>query len=182
MDGYFDANNVILETNRLILRAWRQSDLDDFYEYASVDGVGQNAGWLPHKNKEESQEILNHFILHKNVFAIVYKENNKVIGSFGLESSERVKEYYDSPLRGREFGFVLSKDYWNQGLMTEACKRVIDYCFNELNYDFLLCAYYASNIRSKRVQEKCGFKYLYTYKKMTKMGYEVDVVVNLLKK
>ena len=51
MNSEIDISNTILKTKRLILRPWRNEDLDDFYEYASVDGVGQMAGWLPHENK-----------------------------------------------------------------------------------------------------------------------------------
>ena len=53
MNAKIDISNVILKTNRLMLRPFNIDDLGDFYEYASVDGVGQMAGWLPHKNKEE---------------------------------------------------------------------------------------------------------------------------------
>lgn len=83
MNAEIDITNVSLRTKRLILRKWTYDDLDDFYEYASVDGVGQMAGWLPHENKEKSLEILTHFIEQKKTFAIVY--NNKVIGSLGIE-------------------------------------------------------------------------------------------------
>jgi len=60
-----DISKVTLETERLILRPWLLSDLDDFYEYARVDGVGQMAGWSPHKNIEESAQILKVFIKEK---------------------------------------------------------------------------------------------------------------------
>ena len=69
MNANVDISNTILETERLFLRPWKQSDLKDFNEYASVDGVGQMAGWLPHKSLEESQEILNLFIDEKKTFA-----------------------------------------------------------------------------------------------------------------
>ena len=59
MNKNIDISNVTLRTERLLLRPWRESDLDDFFEYASVDGVGQMAGWLPHKSKEESLHIMN---------------------------------------------------------------------------------------------------------------------------
>lgn len=62
MNTPIDISDVILKTERLTLRPWRQSDLDDFFEYASVDGVGQMAGWIPHANREESQMIMNKFI------------------------------------------------------------------------------------------------------------------------
>ena len=51
MNATIDISNTVLKTERLILRPWRQEDLDDFYEYAKVDGVGQMAGWLPHESK-----------------------------------------------------------------------------------------------------------------------------------
>lgn len=57
MNAKVDLRNVVLETERLIIRAWRETDLDDFYEYAKVDGVGQMAGWNPHKSIQESKTI-----------------------------------------------------------------------------------------------------------------------------
>ena len=72
MNKEIDISNVTLKTQRLLLRPWKMTDLDDFYEYASVDGVGEMAGWLPHKNKEESRQILEIFINEKKSFAIEY--------------------------------------------------------------------------------------------------------------
>ena len=83
MNAKIDISNTILKTDRLILRPFKISDLDDFYEYASVEGVGEMAGWLPHKNKKDSEQILNLFISGKKTFAIEY--NKKVIGSLGIE-------------------------------------------------------------------------------------------------
>lgn len=158
MNAEFDITGIVLETERLILREWKTSDLEDFFEYASVEGVGEMAGWSHHKSIMESQMILNSFINDRKTFAIVYKENNKVIGSIGIEfygSVEKLTEF--ARLKGREIGYVLSKDYWGKGLMTEAIKCVTDYLFNVLDYDFLLCGYFDFNTRSARVQEKCGF-------------------------
>ena len=85
MNTNFKINGIVIETERLILRPFEQSDLDDFYEYASVEGVGEMAGWKHHENKEKSQSILDLFITEDKTFAIVLKENNKVIGSLGVE-------------------------------------------------------------------------------------------------
>ena len=52
MNKNIDISNVVLCTERLVLRPWRKTDIEDFFEYASVEGVGQMAGWLPHKNKK----------------------------------------------------------------------------------------------------------------------------------
>ena len=89
MNVDIDISGVILHTERLILRPWQQEDLNDFYAYASVDGVGQMAGWKPHENKEESQQILNSFIEHKRTFALEY--HGKAIGSLGIEKYDEEK-------------------------------------------------------------------------------------------
>ena len=82
--------------------------------------------------------------------------------------------------RGRELGYVLGKSYWGRGLMPEAAAAVIDYLFRELNYDFLICGYYDFNSRSKRVQEKCGFKPYRRLNMQTRMGTTETGVLNLL--
>ena len=117
-----DISNVIIVTKRLVLRPWRLSDLDDLFEYARVDGVGQMAGWSPHKDKEESLAILNMFIEGEKTFALEYR--GKVIGSLGIEkyNEKRFPEYAE--YRCRELGFVLSKDFWGQGLIPEAVEEV----------------------------------------------------------
>lgn len=160
MDAMVDISNVVLETERLILRSWRQSDLEDFFEYASVDGVGECAGWHHHTEIEHTQSILNRFINGKRTFAIVYRESGKVIGSLGIETSEDegLGEEFET-ITGRTIGYVLNKEYWGHGLMTEAVKRVIRYAFEDEGYDFLLCAHFDFNDRSSRVIEKCGFKF-----------------------
>lgn len=54
MDISVNIDCVVLETERLVLRPWKQSDLKDFFEYASVQGVGEMADWNHHKSIEES--------------------------------------------------------------------------------------------------------------------------------
>ena len=179
MDALFDITNVILETPRLILREWKESDLDDLYEYASVSGVGENAGFSHHKNKEESLNILKLFIKEKKTFALVYQENNKVIGSIGVEFIRHKIEELDNYL-GREIGYVLSKDYWGKGIMVEAVNKVVDYLFNNLKYDFLLSGYFSFNLQSKRVQEKCGFKSFKNIIFDTKLGHKEPGVLTIL--
>lgn len=181
MNASIDISNVILQSERLILRPFKQEDLKDFNEYASVAGVGECAGWKHHESIKESQEILDKFIVDKKTFALVYKENNKIIGSIGIEKyglEEKLTEF--NGYYGRELGYVLSKDYWGKGIMSEAVKRVIDYLFNDLDLDFLLCGYFDFNDRSRRVQEKCGF---IPYRKIitdTHMGTQEPSVLNLL--
>lgn len=164
-----DVSGIRIETPRLILRPWQESDLDDFYEYARVDGVGQMAGWLPHESVEISRKILTDFITHRKTFALELKENGKVIGSLGLEERECDLQLPES-VRGREIGYVLSKAYWGRGLMPEAVSAVIDYCFRVLNFDYLTCGHFVHNGQSRRVIEKCGFSFLKEVNHETRYG------------
>ena len=160
MDIIIDAGDVLIESDRLALKGWEESDLDDFFEYASVDGVGEMAGWPRHTSKDVSKKILDSFITSKNELAIVYKANNKVIGSLGFHPSwaNDEKEYAD--LKVKEIGYALSKDYWGRGLVPEAVKAVIAFCFEERGFDALTCGHFISNNQSKRVIEKCGFSFV----------------------
>lgn len=181
MNMPFRINGTKIETQRLILRPFRQEDLADFYAYASVAGVGEMAGWKHHESLEESQKILDMFISEDKTFAICLKETDKVIGSLGVEEygmEQTLTEFTD--YKGREIGYVLGKDYWGRGLMPEAVRGVIDYLFRERDLDFLTCGYYDFNSQSKRVQEKCGFR---PYRKLvmdTRLGTKEPGVLNLL--
>ena len=115
MDVKIDITNYKIETERLVLRPWEETDLSDFYEYASVEGVGEMAGWKHHGSIEDSKKILDLFISTKKIFAIVYKENNKVIGSLGLEEPWTNAEDKYNNIKVKEIGYVLSKDYWGMG-------------------------------------------------------------------
>lgn len=99
-------------------------------------------------------KILQSFIEKDEVWAIEYKENGKVIGSLGAHADGRRND-----VNGKMIGYVLSEDHWGNGLMTEAVMKVIGYLFEEEKYDVISCYHYSFNIRSKRVIEKCGFKY-----------------------
>ena len=171
MNLKIDLRETILETPRLYIRPWRFTDLDDFYEYASIDGVGQMAGWKPHESKEESRQILKLFIDEKKTLALELKENGKVIGSLGIEEYNENKFSGDFEQKtGRELGFVLSKSYWGKVLMPEAVQRVISYCFDELSLDFLTVGHFMWNEQSKRVIEKCGFRFYCEDECVTRMG------------
>ena len=122
MNVNIDISKTTLKTERLILRPWVLSDLEDFHEYAKVDGVGQMAGWLPHENKEKSLEILKKFIDGKKTFAIEYQ--GKVIGSLGIEkyNESELPEFNDK--RGRELGFVLSDLLTNYARISDHCSNI----------------------------------------------------------
>ena len=160
MNKHIDISAVTIKTDRLLLRPWKETDLEDFYAYASVEGVGEMAGWRHHQSIDESKRILDHFIDGKHTFAL--ECGGKVIGSLGIEEYNTDNYPELDHLSGREIGYVLSKDYWGKGLMTEATKAVIHYLFETEYLDFIICGHFEHNHRSARVIEKCGFKYVKT--------------------
>jgi ribosomal-protein-alanine N-acetyltransferase len=145
---------TILSTERLKLRRFKLSDLNDLYEYAKNPNVGPNAGWAYHKSKNESILQLTSFIKSKEVWAIELKEDSKVIGSVGLHQDKK----RENP-KARMIGYAINEDYWGRGYATEAVKRFIEYSFDNLKLDILSVYHYSYNERSKRVIDKCGFKF-----------------------
>ena len=146
MDFELDLSAVTLETPRLILRPWRQEDLDDFYAYAGVPGVGESAGWPHHTDRQTTQRVLDLFIEEKNVFAVQYKADGRVIGSFGIHPSWANAHPQFAVLRQKEIGYVLSKAYWGRGLMPEAVRAVINWLFHVEKLAFIICGHFVRNI------------------------------------
>ena len=72
-----------METERILLRPWRDADAEILFKYASDPDVGPRAGWSPHKNIEESHEIIQHYFSNDHTWAIELKESNQVIGTIG---------------------------------------------------------------------------------------------------
>ncbi|HYE67251.1 MAG TPA: GNAT family protein [Anaerovoracaceae bacterium] len=144
-----------IETERLILRAWNVDDVDDLYDYAKNPNVGPHGGWKPHESKTESLEIMQTLFINKyESWAIVYKENGRVIGSIGYELDTKRQD-----INCKELGYAMGEDYWGRGLMTEAAKAAIHYGFEELELDMVSIYRNPQNTRSGRVIEKCGFIY-----------------------
>jgi len=181
MDVIIDITQIEIETDRLILRPFQEMDLDDFYEYASVPGVGEMAGWEHHKSIDTSRSILQSFISSKSEFAIVHKGNSKVIGSLGLHKSWANDEPEFADLKLKDIGYVLAKDYWGQSLVAEAVKAVIKLCFDEFWLQAMTSGHSSLNHQSKRVIEKCGFKYVktseYYYEQFELLTYSMRYIL-----
>ena len=143
-----------MKTERLKLRRFKLSDLNDFYEYAKDPNVGPNAGWEYHKSKNESILLLANFIKNKEIWAIELIENSKVIGSVGLHQDKK----RENP-NSRMIGYVINQDYWGKGYATEVVKKIMEYSFDNLKLDILSVYHYSFNERSKRVIYKCGFRF-----------------------
>lgn len=145
----------VLETDRLILRPWREADAEALFKYASDPDVGPRAGWPPHKSVEESLEIIRKVFTAEGMWAIELKETGEAIGCAGyLPASYSNLEIDEDQC---EVGYWIGKPYWNRGYCTEALRAVVNYCFNIKGFTVLWGDYFPENPASGRVMEKCGF-------------------------
>lgn len=143
-----------IESERLVLRSLSEADVEDMYSYAAVPDVGPCAGWKPHANRAETLGLIRLFIAKDNVWGIERKSDRRLIGSLGIHT-DKWRNLPDVCT----FGYVLAKDYWGQGYMTEAVRRALAYAFTEAGMNLVSISHYTFNKRSRRVIEKCGFVY-----------------------
>ena len=140
-----------LDTQRLTLRWFELSDVEDVFEYASDEEVVKFLTWPAHSNIEHTKKRFPDFFLHRSgMFAIELKSEKKCIGCIDL----RIDALHDKG----SFGYVLNQNYWNKGYMTEALARIIDVSFNDLNLNRVEATHYVGNEQSGRVMEKVGMK------------------------
>lgn len=157
MDIKVDFTDLLIKTDRLVLRPFKDCDLEDFYEYAKTPGLGEMAGWPHHESIDDTRKVLERFKKNKDVLAI--EKDGKVIGSIGLHpvDDEFYKDFEDG--KGKEIGFVLSEDFQRQKIMTEAVKALMKYAFEDLDLDFISAGYFRNNFKSRAFQKKLGFTY-----------------------
>ena len=153
---------MILYTERLILRPWEESDAESLYEYAKNPEVGQIAGWPVHTSVENSREIIRDVLSAEETYAVCLREDNKAIGSVGLMIGEHSN--LNLPEEEGEIGYWIGVPFWGRGLIPEAVQELIRHGFEDLKLKRLWCGYFDGNIKSRRVQEKCGFVYHHTNK------------------
>lgn len=151
---------MILETSRLILRPWEDSDAEALYKYASDPKVGPAAGWAVHTSVENSREIIQNFLSDPETYAVVLKEVGHPVGSIGLMLGKASKSII--PDTEAEIGYWLGVPYWGRGLITEAAREMLRYGFEDLHLEKIWCKSYDGNVQSQRVQEKCGFRFHHT--------------------
>lgn len=151
---------MTIETKRLILRKWQISDAESLFKYASCPDVGPIAGWNPHKSIEESLDVIKNVFNGKECYAICLKANSIAIGAIEL----KLNGHTDMTDRDDEceLGYWIGKPFWGQGLVPEAGMALLQHGFNELGMTKIWCGYYDGNFKSKRAQEKMGFRYQWT--------------------
>ncbi len=152
---------MILETNRLILRGWRDEDASSLFKYASDKRVGPMAGWLPHRDVNYSRAVIRTIFAEPETYAICLKgQEDEPVGSIGLV----MKGSPERPIGDHEaeLGYWVGVPFWGQGIATEAAREMIRHGFEDLSLNKIICCYFQGNDRSKKVQQKCGFRYCRT--------------------
>lgn len=142
-----EKKNVILETDRLILRRYMENDLQDLYEYLSDPEVVK---FEPHKpmNMEEVKGNLEWRISTDEMIAVELKSNGKMIGNVYLGKRE-----FDS----YEIGYVFNKKYWKEGYAKESCMALIKQAFSKgVHRIFAECD--PQNPNSWQLLEAMGFE------------------------
>ena len=151
---------MVLETERLILRHWTESDAENLYEYAKDPAVGPIAGWPPHKSVAESLSVIKNVLNGPECYAICEKDSNRAIGSIEL----KLNGHTDMTEKDDEceLGYWLGQPFWGKGYVPEAAMSLLHRGFKALGMSTIWCGYYDGNSKSKHVQEKLGFTYHHT--------------------
>lgn len=156
----------MLETERIYMRKWQESDAPALYELAKDPEVGYPCGWPAHTSVENSLDVIKNVLDGPECYAVVEKGTDRLLGSIELMvngSTDIIKEADEC-----ELGFWIGKEFWGRGLIPEASKELMRHGFEELGMNKIWCRYFIGNEKSKRTQEKLGFVFQYT-------GYDIPV-------
>ena len=158
---YFMINHIgtqNIETQRLLLRRFNIDDATKiFNNWANDPENVKYLSWKAHKDISDTYRILDKWIKKyddKNSYrwCITLKDTGEVIGCIDVIEIIEIRATC-------EIGYVLSKKYWNKGIMTEALMSVIKYLFNEVNFNRIQLRHVVDNVASGKVMIKCGMKY-----------------------
>jgi [ribosomal protein S5]-alanine N-acetyltransferase len=132
----------VLQSERLILRPPRPSDVPSMAAWLSDYDVAKNTSRVPHPYSEGDAEA---FLDGNHVFVIQRRSDGLFMGCTGLHPSE-----------GHELGYWLGKPFWGQGYATEAARRVVRFAFEELAQDSVHAGWFHDNPASGHVLAKLG--------------------------
>lgn len=147
----------VLATPRLMLRPMTMRDAADIFNYSSDPEVARYVLWSAHQSLAESRAYLR-FILRQyrdgtpSSWGIVLKATGHLVGTIGYMA-------YSEENSTVEVGYSLARPLWNQGLMTEALRAVLNYTFEHLRIHRIEAQHDAANPASGRVMRKCGMFY-----------------------
>lgn len=152
--GIFFLKNI--ETPRLQLRRLERRDAQDIYAYSKDPDVARYVLWQAQSSVSEAREYIRYMLGRyrrdePSSWGIIDKMDGHLIGTIGYMN-------YDMENGVIEIGYSLAKWKWNQGYMTEALEKVIEYTFETMDVNRIEAMHEPENPASGRVMEKCGFK------------------------
>lgn len=109
---------------------------------------------------EDSREVIRNVLSVPESYAVVLKETGRPVGSIGLMVGGASN--IDIPDTEGEIGYWIGVPHWGQGLIPEATREIMRHGFEDLGLERMWCGYFDGNDKSRRVQEKCGFRYHHT--------------------
>lgn len=158
--------DLILETERLIMREMRFEDAEALFEMDKNPEVHKYLWQKPYASIEEIhsyiENIRNQYVAHKiGRFSTVLKETNELIGWTGIKFiNDHIENghtnFYD-------YGYRLNEKSWNKGFATEASKAWLTYGFNQMKIAEMNAYTHAENAASNHVLQKVGFKCVENY-------------------
>lgn len=147
----------MIETPRLLLRPWTVDDAENLFALASHPEIGPRAGWPAHQSLEESRNVIETVFTQPETYALVDKITGKPVGAISLMIGGASK--LTTSDKEAELGYWLGRDYWGQGLVPEAIRKLLYHAFETLKLETVWCGYFEGNEQSRRAQVKCGFTY-----------------------
>lgn len=151
--------NLIIETDRLLLRPFNMNDLDSFSLICADPMVMRYIRDGAPLDREATKQLLLWIISRYEeqgfgLLALTLRENKTLLGFCGL-----IEQTVDEKLY-IELGYRLSQDFWGKGIATEAAQAIRNYAFSELNLPNLISIIHSENLPSKRVAQKVGMKHM----------------------
>lgn len=145
-----------LETPRLLLRQFKESDLDSYAEMCADEEVMRYIGEGRALTRAEAWRnmavILGHWHLRGyGLWAVEEKESGLLVGRAGFFNPEGWP--------GFELGWLLGRPHWGKGFATESARAALDYAFSTLDETRVISLIRPDNLRSIRVAERLGEKY-----------------------
>lgn len=145
----------IININNFVLREIRESDASDYLNYYGDPKVNKFILCdIPQNFEESRKEVIywrNIFYYGEGIyFAIADKKDDRMIGSIGLTSHNR----HNSRI---ELSYDLAKEYWRQGIMSDAIKQTVRYGFNIMKINRIEASVAVTNLASKELLVKLGF-------------------------
>ncbi|WP_449620432.1 GNAT family N-acetyltransferase [Robertmurraya sp. Marseille-Q9965] len=145
----------VLETERLVLRKITEEDAKDILSYLSDEEVMKYYGLEPFSTITDALDEISwyHSIYKNNMgirWGITLKEQGVMMGSCGFHN--RVSQHSRT-----EIGFELSRDYWGQGIASEAIGAILQYGFEHMELNRIEALIEPPNLPSQKLVEKQGF-------------------------